>query len=299
MQRIGVMGAGAVGCYYGAMLARAGRTVTLIARPEHVQAVERSGLRLQTATGDETVRLGASSEPSALRGAELVLFSVKSSDTEAAGRAMAPYLDRGTAIVTLQNGVDNAERLADTLGREVIPACVYVAVEMAAPGHVRHHGRGELVIGRAAKSDDIAATFRGAGVPVDISPNVMGALWAKLVVNCAYNALSAIAQRPYGELVQSAGIPEVMRAVTDECLAVARAARVELPGDMHEAVPGIARSMPGQYSSTAQDLSRRKPTEIDHLNGFVVRKGEALGVPTPVNRTLLALVKLLERNTKQ
>src|SRR4051795_12696346 len=299
MQSIGVMGAGAVGCYYGAMLARAGRTVTLIARPQHVQAIERSGLRLQTGAFDETVQVNASAEPSALRGAELVLFSVKSSDTEAAGRAMAPYLERGAAIVTLQNGVDNTERLTATLGREVIPACVYVAVEMAAPGHVRHHGRGELVIGRAAQSQDIAATCRAAGVPVEISPNVMGALWAKLVVNCAYNALSAIAQRPYGELVESAGVPEVMRAVTDECLAVARAARVELPGDMHQAVPGIARTMPGQFSSTAQDLARGKPTEIDHLNGFVVRKGEALGVPTPVNRTLLALVKLLERNANR
>jgi 2-dehydropantoate 2-reductase len=299
MQRIAVMGAGAVGCYYGAMLARAGRTVTLIARPQHVQAVERSGLRLQTATSDEVIRLGASTEPRALRGAELVLFSVKSSDTESAGRAMAPYLERGAAIVTLQNGVDNAERLAATLEREVIPACVYVAVEMAGAGHVRHHGRGELVIGRAAQSEDITTTFRAAGVPVDISPNVIGALWAKLVVNCAYNALSAIAQRPYGELVQSAGIPDVMRAVTDECLAVARAARVELPSDMHQAVPGIARTMPGQFSSTAQDLARGKPTEIDHLNGFVVRKGEALGVPTPVNRTLLALVKLLERNASR
>src|SRR4051794_22441307 len=132
MQRVAVMGAGAVGCYYGAMLARAGRTVTLIARPQHVQAIERSGLRLQTATSDEVIRLGASTEPTALRGAELVLFSVKSSDTESAGRAMAPYLERGAAIVTLQNGVDNAERLAATLGREVIPACVYAAVEMAA-----------------------------------------------------------------------------------------------------------------------------------------------------------------------
>src|SRR5438067_7115021 len=133
MQRIGVMGAGAVGCYYGAMLARAGRAVTLIGRPQHVQAIERSGLRLQTSASDETISMRASTEPSGLRGAELVLFSVKSSDTEAAGRAMAPYLERGAAIVTLQNGVDNAERLAATLEREVIPACVYVAVEWRAP----------------------------------------------------------------------------------------------------------------------------------------------------------------------
>jgi len=295
MQRIGVMGAGAVGCYYGAMLARAGRAVTLIGRPQHVQAIERSGLRLQTSASDETISMRASTEPSGLRGAELVLFSVKSSDTEAAGRAMAPYLERGAAIVTLQNGVDNAERLAATLEREVIPACVYVALEMAGAGEVRHHGRGEVVLGRAPQSDTIAATLRAAGVPVEISGNVIGALWAKLVVNCAYNALSAIAQLPYGELVQGDGVPEVMRDVVDECLAVARAARVELPGDMHEAVRGIARSMPGQLSSTAQDLARRKKTEIDHLNGYVVRQGDQLGVPTPTNRALLALVRLLER----
>src|SRR3954471_2466576 len=122
MQSIGVMGAGAVGCYYGAMLARAGRAVTLVARPQHVEAIERSGLRLETAAFDEAVQVNASAEPSALRGAELVLFSVKSSDTEAAGRAMAPYLERGAAIVTLQNGVDNAERLPATPRRGEIPA---------------------------------------------------------------------------------------------------------------------------------------------------------------------------------
>ena len=288
------MGAGAVGCYYGAMLARAGHDVTLIGRPQHVEAVQRSGLRLQTAAFDEQVRMRASTDPSAVRGAELVLFSVKSNDTESAGKALAPHLERGAAILTLQNGVDNAERLAATLGREVIPAVVYVAVEMAGAGYVRHHGRGELVIGGNAAIRD---AFGVAGVPVQISDNVAGALWAKLIVNSAYNALSAITQLPYGRMVQNAGIPEVMRAVVDECLAVARAADVQVPGDMHETVPRIAQTMPGQYSSTAQDLARGKKTEIDHLNGYVVRKGEALGVPTPVNRTLLALVKALESRT--
>src|SRR5438105_3621190 len=252
MQRIAVMGAGAVGCYYGAMLARAGRAVTLIGRPQHVQAIERSGLRLQTSTSTEAISVRASAEPSALRGAELVLFSVKSSDTEAAGRAMAPYLERDAAIVTLQNGADNAERLAATLKREVIPACVYVAVEMAGAGEVRHHGRGDLVIGRTGQSDAVAATFRAASIPVQVSDDVTGALWAKLIVNCAYNALSAITQRPYGELVAGEAITQVMREVTDECLAVARAARIGLPGDLHGAVRGLARSRPGQLASTAQ-----------------------------------------------
>jgi 2-dehydropantoate 2-reductase len=288
------MGAGAVGCYYGAMLARAGHKVTLIGRPQHVQAVRRAGLRLQTNQFDQFIKLESSTEPDAMRGAEIVLFSVKSTDTEAAGNALAPYVERNTAVLTLQNGVDNAERLAATLGREVTPAVVYVAVEMAGPGHVRHHGRGELVIGPSESSKAIVAAFAAAGVPVEISNNVAGALWAKLIVNCAYNALSAITQLPYGRLVQGAGVPAVMDDVVDECLAVALAAKVQVPGDMHAAVRRIAQTMPAQYSSTAQDLARHKKSEIDHLNGFVVRKGEALGVPTPVNRALLALVKLRE-----
>jgi 2-dehydropantoate 2-reductase len=294
VQKIAVMGAGAVGSYYGAMLARAGHAVTLVARPQHVEAVRRSGLRLETKAFDEHVRLQASADPASVRGAGVVLFCVKSPDTEAAGEAIAPHLEHDAAVLTLQNGVDNPERLAATLGREVIPAVVYVAVEMAGAGHVRHHGGGELVIGPSRASGAIAAAFRAAGVPVEISDNVAGALWAKLIVNCAYNALSAITQLPYGRLVKGAGVPELMRDVVDECLAVARRAGVGLPGDMHEATRKIALTMPGQLSSTAQDLSRGKKTEIDHLNGFVVRKGETLGVPTPVNRALLALVKLLE-----
>jgi 2-dehydropantoate 2-reductase len=294
MDRIAVMGAGAVGCYYGGMLARAGHEVALVGRPQHVEAVRRSGLRIQTNVFDECVPVQASTDADAVRGAELILFAVKSPDTEAAGKALAPYLERDAAMLTLQNGVDNAERLAATLGREVIPAVVYVAVEMAGAGHVRHHGRGELVIGRGSASEAIAATFGAAGVPVEMSDNVSGALWAKLIVNCAYNALSAITQLPYGRLVQGTGVPAVMRDVVDECLAVAHAAGVQVPGDMHAVVRGLAHTMPGQLSSTAQDLARGKKSEIDHLNGVVVRKGEALGVCTPANRMLLALVKLLE-----
>ena len=289
------MGAGAVGCYYGAMLARAGHEVMLVARPQHVEAVRRSGLRLQTSAFDERVPVQASADPGAVRGAQIVLFSVKSPDTEAAGGALAPHVARDAAIVTLQNGVDNAERLAATLGRAVIPAVVYVAVEMAGAGHVRHHGRGELVIGSGAGAEAIRAAFAAAGVPVTISDNVAGALWEKLIVNCAYNALSAIAQLPYGRLVQNPDIPAVMHDVVDECLAVARASGVQISPDVQEAVRRIAQTMPGQLSSTAQDLARGRKSEIDHLNGVVVRKGEALGVPTPVNRTLLALVRLLER----
>ena len=139
---IAVMGAGAVGCYYGGMLARAGHDVTLVGRAQHVEAVRRTGLRVEAKAFDASVPMRASEEARGARGAKLVLFSVKSPDTERAGAALAPHLERDAFVLSLQNGVDNAERLAATLGREVMPATVYAAVEMTGPGHVRHNGRG-------------------------------------------------------------------------------------------------------------------------------------------------------------
>jgi 2-dehydropantoate 2-reductase len=292
--KIAVMGAGAVGCYYGGMLARAGHAVTLVGRPQHVEAIRRDGLLLDTLAFKERVRLDASTEVSAVQGADLVLFCVKSTDTEVAADEMKPHLKPGAVVLTLQNGVDNAERLQARLPQVVAPTVVYVATEMAGPGHVRHHGRGELVIAPTAASDGIAKAFAQAGIPTQVSDNVIGALWMKLILNCAYNALSAIAQLPYGRVVPGEGVEGVMRDVVQECLAVAQAGGVRLPGDAWQAVAGLVQTMPTQYSSTAQDLARGKRTEIDHLNGYVMRKGESLGVPTPVNRTLFALVKLIE-----
>jgi 2-dehydropantoate 2-reductase len=297
-----VLGAGAVGCYFGGMLARAGHAVTLIGRPLHVEAMRRSGLRFEAKTFDERVPVEASTDPAAVGGAALVLFCVKSTDTEAAAAQIAPHLDAGALLVNLQNGVDNTERIQARVPCTVIPAAVYAATEMAGPGHLRHHGRGDLVIGAVdertpgSSLEKIKSLFGAAGVPVLISDNVAGELWAKLVANCAYNALSAITQLPYGRMIQGPGVREVMRDVVEETLAVAKASGVRMAPDVLARTYRIADAMPTQYSSTAQDLRRGKRTEIDHLNGYVVRRGEALGLATPANRALHALVKLLEAN---
>lgn len=295
--KIAVMGAGAVGCYYGGMLARAGHDVTLVARPAHVEAVRREGLLLDTLRFTERVRLQADTEAPAVRGAQCVLFCVKSTDTESAGLAMAQHLADNAVVLSLQNGVDNAERLQAVLRRPVLPAVVYVAAGMAGPGHVRHHGRGELVIAPSPASAELARVFAAADIPVEISDNVAGALWAKLVLNCVYNPLSAITQLPYGEIVDSPGldVPRMMDDIVRECMAVARASGIVLPEGTAEAVLPLARSMPTQVSSTAQDLARGHRSEIDHLNGYVVRRGEALGIATPANRLLHTLVRLLEQ----
>ena len=293
--KIAVMGAGAVGCYFGGMLARAGHEVVLIARPQHVEAIAKDGLRMQTTTFDERVSLAASSEPGAVQGAKLVLFCVKSLDTEAAGALLRPHLASDALVLCLQNGVDNADRLRSVLPEHAVAAAVvYVATEMAGPGHVKHHGRGELVIEPSSASEAVAQALIAADVPTEISGNVRGELWAKLILNCAYNAVSAIAQLPYGKTVAGEGIKDVMRDVVTECLAVAQAEGVQVAGDVHASVAKLAASMPSQVSSTAQDLARGKRSEIDYLNGLIVRRGEALGIATPANRVLWALVKLVE-----
>ncbi len=291
---IAVMGAGAVGCYYGGLLARAGHTVTLIARPSHVQAIAAHGLRLQTATSDEHIALNANSDVAALKDAELVLFCVKSSDTESAGAQMKAYLRKDATVLSLQNGVDNAQRLQAVLGQDVIATVVYVATAMAGPGHVQHFGRGDLVLGQHARSEQLAQLLSQAAIPSTVSNNVQGALWTKLIINCTYNAASAITQRPYGDLVQQPGMWQLMRSAHDECIAVAQAAGVALDAPLWPMIENIARTMQGQYSSTAQDLQKNKATEIDHLNGFIVRQGQQLGVATPVNAALQTLVKALQ-----
>ena len=182
--KIAVMGAGAVGCYYGGMLARAGHGVVLIGRLRHVEAVQRDGLFLDTQSFQTHVPVQAATDASGARDAQLVLCCVKATDTERAAFDLAPCLAPDAVVLSLQNGVDNAERLQRILGREVISAVVYVATEMAGPGWVKHPGRGELVIGQAAAADELVGLFSAAGVPIEISANVVGALWAKLIVNC-------------------------------------------------------------------------------------------------------------------
>jgi len=303
---IAVVGAGAVGGFFGALLARAGHPVTLIARQAQVQAIRRSGLRLDMGGRIDSIALEASTDLASVRDADLVLFSVKSTDTEPVARELAPHLRADALVLSLQNGVENAPTLARHVRALVVPAVVYVATAAPEPGLIRHHGRGDLVIGAlgpgaaddavvGGRLQDLVDVFASANVPVRISADVMAELWSKLMVNCAYNAISGIAQATYAQLAALPAARELQRAVVGEVVALAAAEGVALPlASSLETMEKIAAAMPGQYSSTAQDMARRKPSEIDHLNGFIVRRGRELGVATPANQALHALVKLIE-----
>jgi len=300
--RVAVMGAGAVGCYFGGMLARAGAPVTLIGRRAHVEAIAREGLFIDSIRFQERVTVGVSTQADAVRGAGLVLFCVKTVDTEEAARLIAPHLEPNAIVVSLQNGVDNVERMRAAAGLEALPAVVYVAAAMAAPGRVKHSGRGDLVLGHPRRSEDVARVagwFERAGVPCRISENIEGELWTKLVLNCAGNAATALGRASYGQLARHELARQLVVATANEAIAVARAAGVQLPPvDLVAAGLQLAQDLGEATSSTAQDLERGKRTEIDALNGYIARRGAELGVHTPVNHTLFALVKLLEERNK-
>jgi 2-dehydropantoate 2-reductase len=292
-ERVAVVGAGAVGCYYGAMLARGGVPVTLVGRAPHVDAINRDGLFLERSDFQGHVKLLADTRLDAVRDAGIVLLCVKTLDTETAAASLVPHLAKDALLYSFQNGVDNAERIRRATGIAARPAAVWVACAMSGPGRVKHNGRGDIVVGEESR---LVGLLRDAGVPCRVSDNIAGELWTKFVMNCAYNALSAVTRTRYQVLKDNPQTREVMNGLVNEVVAVARAAGVTLPSaeELIDAVVRLGDAMATATSSTEQDLARGRATEIDSLNGYVARRGLELGVPTPVNRTLHALVKMLE-----
>jgi len=299
--RIAVVGAGAVGSYFGGMFARASAPILFVGRKHFTDAIESKGLVLDQSHGQERIPIEATTDMSEVRDCALILFCVKANDTSTAATQMAPYVRRDATVVCLQNGVDNAERVRAAANVFAIPAAVYVAVSVPEPGRVKHLARGDLIVGPPSdRITDIAKIFERAGIPCRISENIEGELWVKLLRNCALNAISALGNARYGEIAQNANAKQLMQNVIDEVLAVARAARVVMPG-VHDRESGtaaamdLAMQMADAFSSTAQDLNRNHPTEIDALNGYIARRGAELGVPVPANHALFTLVKLAEQ----
>jgi 2-dehydropantoate 2-reductase len=274
----------------------------MIGRAAFVDAATKNGLLLDTLQFKETVRVEASTELESVRGADVVLFCVKTTDTETTARALSPVLSPSATVVSLQNGVDNAEKIR-AAGIDALSAVVYVAASVPEAAHIKHVGRGDLVVGpRDARTEKFAALFERAGVACRISDNIDGELWTKLIWNCALNAISALGRANYGQIAASEDARKVVETVVNEVLAVAAAARIQLPGveNLQAGLAGalkIATQMSGAISSTGQDLMRGKRTEIDSLNGYISRRGTELGVATPVNHALYALVKLAEGRT--
>ena len=305
--RIAIFGAGAVGCYHGVKFAQAGAPVVLIGRPAHVDAIRARGVLFESAGTSRRIPVDATTDAGVVAEADLVLLCVKTRDTAEAAATLASRMRPDARLVSLQNGVENVELIRAAGPLDPLAAVVYVAVSMPGPGHLRHAGRGDLVLGEfgppprgrpreASRAQVVAALFERAGVPCPVSEDIRVELWQKLVINCAMNPVSALGGSRYGRMIDDPATRALLKDIVEECVAVARAEGIGLPSAaaLHEAVLTLGEAMREASSSTAQDLAAGRPTEIDALNGYVARRAAAQGVQAPVNRAMHTLVKLLE-----
>ncbi|MFB6134201.1 MAG: ketopantoate reductase family protein [Halanaeroarchaeum sp.] len=294
---VAVVGAGAIGSLFAAEVSRVA-TVTLVGREgDHLDAVRERGVTLER--GDETVTasLRATSDHRAVRGADWLLLAVKSYDTASAMADVASHLD-ATPILTLQNGLGNAE----TIDR-VAPGCPIVVgttahgAYVSSPGVVRHTGRGETVIGEyddggPAPANTIAGVLEEAGFEPTVTRTPMDAVWEKVLVNAGINPPTALAEVTNGRLIEDESGAAVVVAAIEEGRDVAAAAGRDVSADLTRRARSIARRTATNRSSMLQDLRSGSRTEIEAINGAIVERGDALGVDTPVNRTLANLVRL-------
>ena len=296
--KIAVMGAGAVGGYFGALLQRGGLDVTLIARGRHLEAIRARGLRITSVHGNFTVAAKAVEDPKEIGPVDLILFCVKSYDTEAATRLCLPLMHDGTAILSLQNGIDNEEQITDIVGEgKVLGGVAYIGSAIAEPGVIVHTTEGRIAFGEmgggiSQRVRQLEQVFRNAGVPAEASANIQAILWGKLVWNAAFNALNTLVGGEVHVLVERPETRTLARQVMEEVRAVAVAHGVLLPADLVERLLRWTDTAAiAMKTSTRQDLEAGKALEVEALNGAVVRRGQAAGVPTPYNFTLYALLK--------
>jgi 2-dehydropantoate 2-reductase len=298
--RIAVMGTGGIGGYFGARLARAGETVAFVARGEHLRAIAAKGLTVRSVDGDLEVRAPATDDPrrvpELIGPVDLVLFCVKSYDTEAAARALGPVLGGATAVLSLQNGVENEEVIAGIAGAgHVLPGVAYVSAAVERPGVIRHMAEGRIALGEAdgAPSDRaraIEALFQRAGVRAVLSDNIRGLKWAKLAWNATFNTLNALVGGTFDRIGADEALLAVGERAMREIAAVAEASGVRFPPQAIARGMAWARQALPVKTSTLQDLEAGRRLELDALTGAVVRAAAARGVPVPTVATLHTLL---------
>jgi 2-dehydropantoate 2-reductase len=297
--KILVMGSGGVGGYFGAKLALSGEAVTFVARGAHLDAIRAQGLRITSASeGDFVVPAPATDDPGRVGVAELILVCVKSFDTEAAAQALRPAVGGGTAVLSLQNGVDNEEAIDRILGADrVLGGVAYVFASIESPGIVTHRLGGRIVFGELDGSDSprarrIRETFDRAGIPVELSLRIRQVLWEKYLFIVAQSGLTALTRCPIGVVRSVPETRKLYRLLLEEAAAVAGAAGIGLSPEAPEAVMRATDALPPTVaSSLSHDLTHGKRLELEALQGYLVRLGERLGVPTPVCSAVYAALK--------
>ncbi len=299
--RIAVVGAGAMGSLFGALLAEAGQEVWLIdVWAEHVAAIQDAGLSVEREDQTRQVALNATTDSAEVGGCELVIVFVKSIHTAAAAKTAAKLTGDKGLVLTLQNGLGNADQIAQEIdsGRVVAGTTSYGAT-MLGPGKIRHAGIGPTTIGmwhldESDRAREAAGLLAAAGIETEVVADVRRLIWDKLLINVGINAITALTGIKNGQLVDLEQSIWLSEAAVKEAMAVAQAQDITVRPDAVAHVLEIARATSGNRSSMGQDVDNRRLTEIGTINGAVVREAERLGIEVPVNRTLTALVETLQ-----
>lgn len=307
--KVCVLGAGSLGCAIGGTLAQSGADVTLISRNQvQVDAINRDGLVLRSNGQDTPVRVKAATNSAGMEPMDLIIVLVKSFDTRSAMQSAMSLVGDKTVVLSLQNGLGHEEVLAELVGVErVLAGKTYVGGLLVAPGVVVAGTTGkETLIGElnaqgSKRADIVAKMFNDAGLVTVVCADIRATMWDKLLINVATGALSGITRLPYGALYRVPEVETCALAAVSEAMAVAKASGIQLSmTDPREAWVKASSGLPYAFkASMLQSLEKGSVTEVDYINGAVVERGAALGIPTPVNATLVACIKGIERSLKE
>jgi 2-dehydropantoate 2-reductase len=297
--KIAVMGAGGLGGYYGGMLAKAGNEVSFVARGEHLKAIQQRGLKVTSVHGEFSVQAKATSDPAEIGPADLVLFCVKSYDTEEAARAIIPIVETRGSVLTLQNGVDNNEKIGAIVGDgKVLAGAAFIASEVQSPGVIRQSGGprnvvfGEVEGGITERGMRIYETMKSADIICELSDDIRKALWEKFVWICAMAGMTCLTRLPIGPIVATKETRTMFRQIMEEVTTVARAVGIGIEDGFVDQMMGLAsRLEKGATTSMFHDLAAGRRLELQALHGTVVKLGERHGVPIPMNRAVFAALK--------
>ena len=299
--RIAIIGAGGTGGYFGGLLARAGEDITFIARGAHLDALRAHGITVQSPTEQFTVPAQATDDPASVGPVDFVLFCVKAYDTESAAEQIRPLVGTDTMLLSVQNGIDNEERIAAIVGREqVIGGFAGVVAKIERPGVIAvtvpigggYMRIGELPRGTSARVERLRETLVHANIPTEVLPDISVGLWEKFLFICALSGVTSLTRLPTGPIFACAETRAFYRGVMEEVAAVARARGVALTDDVVDRWMEQSAAVPGgAYGSMYHDLAAGRRMELDSLNGTLVRLGQECGVPTPLNFAIYAALK--------
>jgi 2-dehydropantoate 2-reductase len=299
MKQVLVVGAGSVGGFFGAHLAKNNPQVSFLLRAGTRDVVKQNGLTIRSSGGSFTVRPPVASDPLELAKPDLIILGIKAYDLDQVMDQLEPVLTNDTIILTLQNGIDTEDRILARLHRDcVVGGVAYIYSKIAAPGVIDHYKKGAVAIGELMGYESrrllaIRDLFTSAGIPCHLSKDIRRSKWEKMCWNCVFNPITVLIDDHVAKALDHPEMTGVIRQIVGEVAAVSAALRVPLPLDMPERVVKATQEIRDIHTSMYDDWKAGRRTEIDFLNGFIVNKGRELGIPTPVNEALTAMIKTM------